>query len=389
MGSSYLPPPEQNVVNVGDELSQSAIDAINAASFPSGTNPFRTLSDGGGGGISAYDNFKTYQAGELVIEANKLFRFNSYIGAAGYGPITHPSAWTEISAVGDGYAPLAGATFTGPVVVDSELSGQRIVGVPTNGVAGINIGIGGDQTSSTTAGDVWIASGGTLLNYRDATGSWRQVLTTSQIGVIDTSATNPALRITQRGTGHSFVVEDTTTPDATALIVNNDGSLGVGVSNSSPTWTATRKFEVRGEALVTSSAVTNPALSIVQNGQAQALYIAGTGGSPAIRITSDLRMSIGCNDSEANTSLTLGRPLGGSALCIQSGWLQIGTVSQGATLKLIAGSTIQFTSGVGLEDVLTPQVNPNTSDSFTSNTYPDEVVVKIDGITYAIPARQI
>jgi hypothetical protein len=95
MGSSYLPPPEQNVVNVGDELSQTALDAINAATFPSGTNPFRTLSDGGT--IDAYDNFKVYQGGDIVIDSNKLYKFNSTIGAAGYGPSTHPYAWTALS----------------------------------------------------------------------------------------------------------------------------------------------------------------------------------------------------------------------------------------------------------------------------------------------------
>ena len=94
MGSSYLPPSEQNVVNVGDELSQSAIDAINAASFPSGTNPFRTINDGGV--ISAYDNFKVYQTGDVVTEGGLIYVFNSTIGAAGYGPITHPYAWTSM-----------------------------------------------------------------------------------------------------------------------------------------------------------------------------------------------------------------------------------------------------------------------------------------------------
>ena len=95
MGSSYLPPPEQNVVNVGEELSQTALDAINAATFPSGSNPFRTTNDGSV--ISDYDNFKIYSAGELVILVDRLYRFKTFIGAAGYGPITHPDAWLNVS----------------------------------------------------------------------------------------------------------------------------------------------------------------------------------------------------------------------------------------------------------------------------------------------------
>lgn len=47
--------------------------------------------------IADYDNGKTYAAGDQVVFANKLYRFNSFIGAAGYGPDTHPWAWTEIS----------------------------------------------------------------------------------------------------------------------------------------------------------------------------------------------------------------------------------------------------------------------------------------------------
>lgn len=113
-----------------------------------------------------------------------------------------------------------------------------------SGAAGINIGIGGVQTTATTPGDMWIATGGTLLNYRDATGSWRQILTTSQTGFIDTSSsTAPAFRITQRGTAPSFIVEDSTTPDTSSLVVDTNGNVGIGVASG---YTATSKVEVVG-----------------------------------------------------------------------------------------------------------------------------------------------
>jgi len=51
-----------------------------------------------GGGISEYDNFKTYSPGEVVWLGSFIYRFNTAIGAAGYGPITHPYAWTKLSA---------------------------------------------------------------------------------------------------------------------------------------------------------------------------------------------------------------------------------------------------------------------------------------------------
>ena len=113
--------------------------------------------------------------------------------------------------------PLTGGTATGKVNFTA-----------VSGVAGINIGVGGDQTNSTTAGDMWITTGGTLLNYRDATGSWRQVLTTTQVGTIDvSSATSPALRITQRGAGHALLVEDSANPDTTATFISNAGLVYV------------------------------------------------------------------------------------------------------------------------------------------------------------------
>ncbi len=413
MGSSYLPPPEQNVVNVGDELSQTAIDAINAASFPSGTNPFRTLNDGGV--ISPYDNFKVYQTGDVVTDGGLIYVFNSTIGAAGYGPTTHPYAWTSMvgppgPAGADGQQGPAGAdgqpgpqgpqgnegpagastiswrgqwspyvtyqvgdiveyngSSWGAVIYHTGWSypgtdgvwqivaqkgqdgspggdgpqgpagpmgpgGQPIsiwnnftdypewslvyddqspydrrtpyiakVDVPAGGVrpsqssgiqwevqgsgwfaslqeqgnilsalngkasksgdifsgkvgftsvsgqAGLNIGIGGSSTNAITPGDIWITTGGTSLNFRDATGAWRQCLSTSSPGIIVCSATtvNPALRIEQRGSGPSLVIEDTTTPDTSAFVVDSNGNVGIGVASG---FSPTNKFRVFGSA---------------------------------------------------------------------------------------------------------------------------------------------
>jgi len=48
--------------------------------------------------IQEYDNYKIYGVGDIVLQSNKIYRFNAGIGAAGYGPSTHPYAWTEQSA---------------------------------------------------------------------------------------------------------------------------------------------------------------------------------------------------------------------------------------------------------------------------------------------------
>lgn len=223
MGSSYLPPPEQNVVNVGDEISASTLAGLQYAS-PGGSqaNPFATV---------------------------------SYVTTALSG-ITPPSL--------TGYAQLAGATFTGKVNFTT-----------VSGVAGLNIGTGGTDGANTTPGDLWIPAGGTTLNYRDGTGSLRQILTTSQIGVIDTSATNPALRVTQRGTGEAFRVEDSNTPDATAFVISNNGKVGIGVA---PDATAAVKVDNNGIKFSDNSLLTS--VSVLQNTIQQAVISAMFNGNP-------------------------------------------------------------------------------------------------------------
>ena len=43
-----------------------------------------------------YENDKTYNEGEIVSYNSQTYKFNKSIGAAGYGPSTHPDAWTKI-----------------------------------------------------------------------------------------------------------------------------------------------------------------------------------------------------------------------------------------------------------------------------------------------------
>jgi len=148
------------------------------------------------------------------------------------------------------YAVKSGDTFTGKVNF-----------TPVAGAAGLNIGIGGVNTTATTPGDMWIATGGTILNYRDGTGAWRQILTTNNVGNITvTSSTLPPLRLTQQGTGPSFIVEDSTTPDTSALVVDSNGNVGIGVASG---YTATSKVEVVGNVKAdTFSNGAGPAFSV-------------------------------------------------------------------------------------------------------------------------------
>jgi hypothetical protein len=137
-----------------------------------------------------------------------------------------------------GYALLSGATFAGKVNF-----------TPVSGVAGLNVGIGGTSAAATTAGDLWISSGGVNLNYRDSTGAWRIVAITSSTNtfsspqIIDTTSTTTALRVTQKGTGDAIRVEDETTPDTTRFAVDQFGKVGIGIA---PDATAALKVDTNG-----------------------------------------------------------------------------------------------------------------------------------------------
>jgi hypothetical protein len=137
-----------------------------------------------------------------------------------------------------GYALLSGATFSGKVNFTS-----------VSGASGLNVGIGGTAASSPTAGDLWIATSGSILNYRDGAAVHRLVAvqnltnTFSSPQIIDTTNSTPALRVTQKGTGDAIRVEDDTTPDATRFTVDQFGKVGIGVA---PDATAALKVDTNG-----------------------------------------------------------------------------------------------------------------------------------------------
>jgi hypothetical protein len=193
--------------------------------------------------------------GQSYITASALtgYATESYVTSRGY--ITN-SALTP-------YAQLSGATFTG-----------KIFCTAVSGNAGLNIGIGGTEPASTTNGDIWIPSGiGGVINYRDGSGTWRNVLANNLPNIIDVNtATSTALRITQRGAANAFVVEDSTTPDATAFVINSNGRVGIGIA---PDATAALKIDSTGMSF--NGLVVNPT------------SVTGHGGGPH---TNDLLITI-------------------------------------------------------------------------------------------------
>jgi hypothetical protein len=176
----------------------------------------------------------------------------AFTGSAGtaWGTITgNLSSQTDLSQILTAKANLAGATFTGKVNATS-----------VSGAAGINIGIGGDSTTASTAGDLWIATGGANLNFRDGTGAWK-VLASLQNGntfnqpqAVDVSNTLPALRVTQRGTGEALRVEDSTTPDSTPFVINADGAVGIGAAPGAFKLNVAGNSNLNGNTTITGTA---------------------------------------------------------------------------------------------------------------------------------------
>jgi hypothetical protein len=177
-----------------------------------------------------------------------------------YYPLSsNPSSYLVAADIA-GKANLSGATFSGKVNF-----------TPVSGVAGLNIGIGGTDVASNTAGDMWVTTSGTTLNYRDGQGTWRIVasrnlsnqFTSPQIVQTPAGTIAAALRITQLGTGNALVVEDGSSqnPDTDAFVVDTHGNVGVGVNST--TFTATSKVEVIGNIKATTlSTGSGPTFSI-------------------------------------------------------------------------------------------------------------------------------
>ena len=216
----------------------------------------------GGQPISIWNNFTDYPEWSLVYDDQSPYdRRTPYIakayvnqnGSRPSDPISSPyweimgSGWfaslqeqNNVLSALNGKANRSGDTFTGKVFTFA----------PTSTTAGINIGSINSTANLTNsvAGDVWI--GTWQMAYKTANGTLVYGAATNASNVfgspqvIDTTSnTLPAFRVTQKGTQPSLIVEDATTPDTSALVVDTSGNVGIGVAAG---YTATQKLEVVG-----------------------------------------------------------------------------------------------------------------------------------------------
>ena len=150
------------------------------------------------------------------------------------------------------FARKDGATFSGKVNLGAGAT-----------IAPLNIGTGVTPSSSVN-GDIWIATD--TLNYKNSTGTIRTVATlgnnnpfTNYQSISVSNNSNPALKITQLGTGEALRVEDETSPDATAFVVSNNGRVGIGVAPDATVALTVDStgIKVNGMVIVPATTVTN------------------------------------------------------------------------------------------------------------------------------------
>lgn len=119
--------------------------------------------------------------------------------------------------------------------------------------------------------------------------------------IVSTSSALPALRVTQSGTGYSFIVEDSTNPDTSPFAINAAGFVGIG------TTLPTNALSVAGNADITGNTTLGDATTdtVTVNG-----YM-GIGGAPdslnGITVT---RTSTGDNGNAVSGVLTAPNSVG-------------------------------------------------------------------------------
>jgi len=192
---------------------------------------------------------------------NALVRFDGTTGKlvqSSVGVLSDAGALSGLTSV-------AATTFTGTLTGNASTAttlqtSRTIWGQSFDGSANVTGALTG-VTDLTASGSLTL-NGGTAngISYLNAS----KVLTTGSALTFDgstfgvaVSGSTDALRITQTGTGNAFVVEDSTSPDASPFVIDASGNTAVGseivataLSGSTP------KFSVNGTTLATATQAT-------------------------------------------------------------------------------------------------------------------------------------
>jgi hypothetical protein len=183
---------------------------------------------------------------------NKDFTVNGEISASRiiWTPNGNSDLWNTTYNNQTNYLPLSGGTMTGKLVATANLTASKL-----------NIGnaIGTPSPTTVSDGDVWISnqnkfawksngnaiyaaglSQSNTFNNTQIIGASTPLtlLTVGNTGggsaaVFTAQGPNNVVRITQTGSGNALVVEDEANPDSNPFVINNMGSVGIGLSSLS------------------------------------------------------------------------------------------------------------------------------------------------------------
>jgi hypothetical protein len=320
--------PEQNVINVGDEITTDQLAAIQNAQSPSAANPLATV-----GQITNFDqSLNTTDEVEFSsVSVNSIYTVNidSSGNLSGTWPETAGANW---------YLNLEeGFSYNYP---DGSLGFNH---------SGLSSNYGG--------GFATISGGGSTFT-------------------IDTGSVVP-VTIINKGTGNSFVVNDSF-PDTTPFVINSAGRVGVGIVSPQ------HQLDVGGGARIATS-INEMAFYVHQSSTGATMdcvVIENRGTGNSIRVhdqaATDTSSFIVNNAGDV--------VIGGSSVTAGFKLDVVGSakVSQGLTVESIElGTTgIRFQAANVVKNIA-------PFNGAATGTYPDEVEIWVNNVKYRVPARQV
>ena len=118
-----------------------------------------------------------------------------------------------------------------------KMGGYKLTGLGQATVSGDALSYGSDITAvnlaytGTLTGGTGIIAIGTNQFYKDASGNIGiGTATPGALLNVVSAGTTDVLRVTNTGTGNSFVVEDSATPDASPFVIDAAGNVGIGTT---------------------------------------------------------------------------------------------------------------------------------------------------------------